>query len=309
MSQSDCLLTTSHDSFFKKSLEQKRVAEDFFRAHLPKGLVDKIDLNTLRVEKGSFLDGDHKQLHTDMLFSVKFEAKQSYIYLLTEHQSKPDKQMPLRMLEYVLKVAKHYRSEKTGKLPLVIPLVYYHGKQSPYPYSTDIKEQFEYPILAQEYLFKPFQLIDMTTIPDGEIAKHRHAAAMEMLQKHVYNQNILPIIDFLLNTNLLKLIANFDDTEYLESMLNYIYYQSDSQQTEELTKKLAKALPKSEEQVMTIAQRIAAKGELEGMQKGMRVGREAVVKEMSQHLSAEGLSEAQIIRIINRMTQESLTID
>jgi len=94
-------LVTKHDILFKKSLENPKVAYDFFSAHLPAFLKEKIDLTTLKAEKGTYINNAYKHLHTDMLFSVKINNQEGFIYLLTEHQSSPDKKMPLRMLEYI----------------------------------------------------------------------------------------------------------------------------------------------------------------------------------------------------------------
>lgn len=52
-------LPKKHDALFKKSLENTPIAQDFFKAHLPKNIQEKIDFSTLRVEKDSFLNAQY----------------------------------------------------------------------------------------------------------------------------------------------------------------------------------------------------------------------------------------------------------
>ncbi len=115
----------SHDALFKKSLSELNVARDFFEAHLPPEVKSTMDFSTLKLEKGSFIDEGLRQTHTDMLFSVKLSNGAGLLYLLTEHQSQPDNTMALRLLEYTVRIIRHYHNKKEGKWPLVFPLVYY----------------------------------------------------------------------------------------------------------------------------------------------------------------------------------------
>ena len=42
------------------------------------------------MEKGSFVEPNLKKSISDILFSAKFNSEDGYLFLLLEHQSKPD---------------------------------------------------------------------------------------------------------------------------------------------------------------------------------------------------------------------------
>jgi predicted transposase/invertase (TIGR01784 family) len=109
---------------------------------------------------------------TDILYAVTILEKTGYIYLLIEHQSNPEVLMPFRLQQYIFSIMTQHLKQKTTKvLPLVMPMVFYHGKEK-YPYSTDIFQLFgDHSNLAQELFLKPFQLIDLTIIPDETFGK------------------------------------------------------------------------------------------------------------------------------------------
>jgi hypothetical protein len=45
-----------HDKLFKLALKEIAVAKEFFNAHLPKRILEKIDLTTLKLESETFID-------------------------------------------------------------------------------------------------------------------------------------------------------------------------------------------------------------------------------------------------------------
>lgn len=69
------------------------------------------------------------------------------------------------------------------KLSLVILVPFYTGKRSPYPYSTCWLDEFDDPALAGKHNGSAFPLVDVTVIPDDEIAGHRSMTALTLLQK------------------------------------------------------------------------------------------------------------------------------
>ncbi|PHZ21454.1 Rpn family recombination-promoting nuclease/putative transposase, partial [Yersinia massiliensis] len=49
---------TPHDALFKQFLTHPETARDFLDVHLPPALRQACDLNTLRLESGSFIEED-----------------------------------------------------------------------------------------------------------------------------------------------------------------------------------------------------------------------------------------------------------
>ncbi|MCB1160899.1 MAG: Rpn family recombination-promoting nuclease/putative transposase, partial [Leptospiraceae bacterium] len=60
-----------HDKFFKSLMTEKENAIDFFQNYLPPELLKEIDLETLELEKESFVDDKLKEGFSDVLYRVK----------------------------------------------------------------------------------------------------------------------------------------------------------------------------------------------------------------------------------------------
>ncbi len=125
-----------HDALFRKFLGNIEVARDFLAIHLPPHLRERCDFTTLAMESGSFIEDDLRTQCSDILYSVQTSAGKGYIYTLVEHQSRPEKLMAFRLLKYAVAAMQRHLEQGNDTLPVVIPLLFYHGRTSPYPYTT-----------------------------------------------------------------------------------------------------------------------------------------------------------------------------
>lgn len=126
--------STPHDALFKSFLTHPDTARDFMEIHLPKDLRELCDLDSLKLESASFVDEKLRALHSDILWSVKTRKGDGYIYVVIEHQSREDIHMAFRLMRYSMAVMqRHIEHDKRRPLPLVIPMLFYHGSRSPYP--------------------------------------------------------------------------------------------------------------------------------------------------------------------------------
>lgn len=50
-----------------------------------------------------------------------------YIYVVIEHQSKPEELMAFRMMRYSIAAMQNHLDAGYKELPLVIPMLFYHG--------------------------------------------------------------------------------------------------------------------------------------------------------------------------------------
>ncbi|EBG0216008.1 Rpn family recombination-promoting nuclease/putative transposase, partial [Salmonella enterica subsp. enterica] len=186
---------TPHDATFRQFLTQPDIARDFMEIHLPADLRAICVLSTLKLESGSFVEDDLRQYFSDILYSLKTTAGDGYIHVLIEHQSTPDKHMAFRLLRYAVAAMQRHLKAGHKKLPLVIPVLFYAGKRSPYPYSTRWLDEFDAPALAGKLYSSAFPLVDVTVIPDDEIAGHRSMAALTLLQKHIHQRDLAELVD------------------------------------------------------------------------------------------------------------------
>jgi len=166
----DNRISTPHDRFFRSMMADNKVIQEFFEQNLPVNIRGIIDFDSISPQKDSFID-DHLRLQiADLLYSVEFNGQLGYLYLLVEHQSTPSELMPFRVLKYMVAIMEHHLN-KTGKnqLPIIYPLIIYNGHRK-YNYSTDLFDLFgDKKELAQDILWKPYNLIDLSKIPDKKL--------------------------------------------------------------------------------------------------------------------------------------------
>ena len=123
--------STPHDAVFKQFLCHPDTARDFLSIHLPAKLQALCNLQTLKLESGSFIETDLRARYSDVLWSLKTAQGDGYIYVVIEHQSSPDAHMAFRLMRYALAAMQRHLDAGHESLPLVIPMLFYHGMQSP----------------------------------------------------------------------------------------------------------------------------------------------------------------------------------
>ena len=112
---------TPHDALFKAAFEAPEHAAGLFRSVLPEPCAGAMVWSTLSLEPGSFIDSALGKSHSDLLFSVDLDGSRAYLYLLLEHQSSNDRDMPWRMLRYLDRIWARHRKDNPGSgLPIVL---------------------------------------------------------------------------------------------------------------------------------------------------------------------------------------------
>lgn len=260
---------TPHDAAFRQFLTQPNIARDFMELHLPAELRAICDLNTLKLESGSFVEDDLRQYFSDVLYSLKTSAGEGYIHVLIEHQSTPDKHMAFRLMRYAVAAMQRHLAAGNKTLPLVIPVLFYTGKRSPYPYSTRWLDEFTDPKRAGKLYSNAFPLVDVTVIPDDEIAGHRSMAALTLLQKHIHQRDLAELMDKLAPI----LLTGYLSSSQVVSLVHYIVQAGEASDAEAFVRELAQRVPQHGDVLMTIAQQLEQKGIEKGIQLGRQEGR------------------------------------
>jgi len=123
-----------HDAVFKTFLSRVETARDFIEIHLPPALIHICKLDTLHLESGSFLEDSLRPYYSDILYSLETTCGRGYVHILIEHQSSPDKHMAFRLMRYAIAAMHQHLEAGHSALPLVIPILFYQGRRSPYPW-------------------------------------------------------------------------------------------------------------------------------------------------------------------------------
>ncbi|WP_158781733.1 Rpn family recombination-promoting nuclease/putative transposase [Pantoea sp. BAV 3049] len=295
--------TTLHDATFRQFLTHPEVAHDFMELHLPAELRAKCDLSTLKLESGSFVEDDLRQFFSDVLYSLKTTDGDGYVHVLIEHQSSPDKHMAFRLIRYAVAAMQRHLEAGHKKLPLVIPMLFYAGKRSPYPWSTCWLDEFDDPELAGKLYGGTLPLVDVTVIPDDEIMQHRRMAALTLLQKHIHQRDISVLMDRLATL----LMADYLSSPQIKALIHYLIVTGESSDFEVFVRELALRVPQHGDTLMTIAQQLEQKGRAEGIKEGRAEGRsEGIIEgklEVARTMLQSGLDRNTV------MTMTGLTED
>ncbi|EGP1138051.1 Rpn family recombination-promoting nuclease/putative transposase [Salmonella enterica] len=294
-----------HDTTFRQFLTQPDIARDFMELHLPAELRAVCDLSTLKLESGSFIEDDLRQYFSDVLYSLKTTAGDGYIHVLIEHQSTPDKHMAFRLMRYAVAAMQRHLEAGHKKLPLVIPVLFYTGKRSPYPYSTRWLDEFDDQALAGKLYSSAFPLVDITVIPDDEIADHRSMAALTLLQKHIHQRDLAELVDRLAPI----LLAGYLSSSQVISLVHYIVQAGETSDAEAFVRELAQRVPQHGDVLMTIAQQLEQKGIEKGIQLGEQRGiekgeREATLK-IARTMLQNGIDRSTVMKMTG-LTEDDL---
>src|SRR6185312_6856717 len=284
-------LTNPHDSLFQKALADKRVAEDFFRQWLPSPIQDLMDWETLIPCKTTFLDEELRRSAGDVLYSTSFQGQPGYLYVLAEHQSTVDSLMAFRLLKYTVRIMEYHldQNNDSAELPIVYPLVFYHG-QEPYTGATDIFELFgPYQQLARETLLKPFQLVDVTTIPDQDLKQHLWSGTLAFIFKHIFISDLLTILQGL-RVQLVTL-KGAEGAQYIGILLEYLSKRAKIRDTKQARAFLKEAFTDTSMEVdmTTLADYLKEEGFKEGLEKGVEQGFEQGKKHLAAKLLQKGV--------------------
>lgn len=260
---------TPHDATFRQFLSQPTIARDFMALHLPAEFLALCDLDTLKLESGAFVEQDLRQYFSDILYSLKTTSRDDgYIHVLIEHQSSPDRHMAFRLMRYAIAAMQRHLDAGHKKLPLVIPVLFYSGKRSPYPYSTRWLDEFSVPAYASRLYSNAFPLVDVTVIPDEDIVGHRSMAALTLLQKHIHQRDLAELIDKLAPV----ILAGYLSSSQVISLVNYLLQAGETADADLFVRTLAQRVPQHEDALMTIAQQLEQKGIEKGLEEGLQLG-------------------------------------
>jgi len=185
-----------HDTGYKFLFSHAELVRELLEVFAPPGVSELLEYDTLRRENASFVTPAMKQREDDVVWSVKLSGQRVYLYLLLEFQSRIDRAMPVRMLQYVAALYDHLLRSKAIKLkasgdglPPVLPIVLYNGDKR-WRHSPEVFDLIE-PHPAVLSAFQPrlkFWLLDEGQFsPEYLIGLQRVMAALFLFERTADN--------------------------------------------------------------------------------------------------------------------------
>jgi predicted transposase/invertase (TIGR01784 family) len=282
----DPKLPTPHNNLFHYALSHAQAARDLIQTHLPADLVQVLDLDSLELQKDSFVDDKLRDSYSDLLYSVKLadqEGKpaEGQVYLLFEHKSQSDLMTCFQLLRYIVRIWEQ-RLRNGQSLCPVFPLVVYHGQEA-WSAPVSLEEFIGGPSRLFEYGVRlAYPVLDIGRIPDESLATEPFLQSVLGLLKYSRRRDFEERLEFLLRCLLESGTTEFQ-TEHLDAVVVYITTVSPSIPMETLAMTIHKIFP-TQIEPGSIADQYMKKGRQEGIQEGRQEGRQEGLKEGEIHL-------------------------
>ncbi|MBI4879550.1 MAG: Rpn family recombination-promoting nuclease/putative transposase [Planctomycetes bacterium] len=241
-----------------------------------------MDTSTLQLVPGSFVDETLRETISDLLFTVELMGESTLLYLLFEHQSTPDRTMPLRFLLSEARIwdAWQRENQKERLLPPILPLVLYHGDE-PWDVPIRFSEMLRGNAASRQALspYLPefrFLLADLSGVTDAEIkarvvAGATFGAVALLLLKNIHAPDLRERL-FGWSDLLRRVLAESTGLRALQTLLQYVYdaggeEMSQADVNEVLSR--ANAGREAEETVMTLADKLRMEGREAGARESL----------------------------------------
>ncbi|MDR0361121.1 MAG: Rpn family recombination-promoting nuclease/putative transposase, partial [Planctomycetota bacterium] len=179
-----------HDLLVRNVLGDADLAADLFRHYLPPDLASNLDLSGLRREAVESVDSGLSELVGDLRFSGRFTdtGRDLRLFLFLEHQSRPDRFMAFRLLEYVCAAYRNHlrtfgKKGQSTTFPYPLAVVLHHGKR-PWRQVTPMSELIDVGAgVPKDILTFPVFLVDLARISGDQLQGHPAVCAvLEILQ-------------------------------------------------------------------------------------------------------------------------------
>ncbi len=157
-----------HDRFLKHFLSHHQAARDLLQACLPDALKQQLNFDSIQTLPTTFVDAELRQSVCDFLFSVQFRDQPGYVYTLVEGQSNATRDMPIRMMKYIIAIMEWNLKHHDTLVSRIVPLILYTGAES-YRYSTRFVDLFTDPEPMLETFIDAFGLIAIQAVSDTHI--------------------------------------------------------------------------------------------------------------------------------------------
>ncbi len=272
------LINQPHDKFFKETMGDIETAHDFLTNYLPQDIIELIDLDNLSVQKDSFIEKELQEAFSDILYKTSIKGKETYLYFLFEHKSSFLKTTALQLLKYMVNIwEQKVDKEKFLTLPIIIPLVIYHGKEkwSVKQTLSGIIDMENLPDSIKRYIpdFN-YILYDFSPLSDKEIKGNVKLKIFLEMLKAIFKKETAEFMDavkmlFMAMEELNKRTRGID---YLETLIRYIMSTRKDIEFEDIYNAVKEISLEGSEIIMTIAEKLINEGMEKGIEKGMKKG-------------------------------------
>ena len=269
-----------HDRFFKETLGDPALAAEFLQLYLPPEVANLLDTSRLVIGDTSMADLKLETHLADLLFRVGLKTGgDAYIYVLPEHKSYPDKWAGLQLLSYATRLWEAAKARKSKRLPVVIPVVVYHGKR-PWPGKSGFSDLFglkpDTAFLRQYLPGFRYHLIDLAQYDDNQLVGSAPLSAAFLLLKYIFRQELGEKFPLAFQQLGQAGLPKARLTARAVLMANYLAIASEVDKMELGEELMDSVGPEEGHEIMnTIAGEWLREGRQQGLQEGLQQGQQA----------------------------------
>ena len=272
-----------HDRLFRKVFSEPAEAAGLLRAYVPSWLVDTLDWSSLTLMPDSYVDDELRASESDLLFAVEWRPgaaepgdlrRSLRLYLLFEHQSRPDRLMRFRLLKYCCRIWDDFlrpaEAEETPDLPPIVPLVFYQG-ESRWRHATEFSELFAEPVRRWpwtpqfEHLLVDQSETDVEAVPGETLGRAAQLALMAAARRELREALARTV----------RLMGELDRAgqgERFRAVVFYVLHTQDKETLREFFAALRREVRGPGGDMMTYAEELIREGRQEGVLKGRQEG-------------------------------------
>ena len=293
-----------HDKLFREILNRDKEIVKLINRYVK----PKKELTEEMIEKcdTKFITSTYEKREADIVYKLKGKE----VFFLVEHQTKVDKLMSYRILEYSLEIIRARMKNIKGKIekvgvPKVIPLIIYTG-QTKWTAKNKLEEvQVEFEHLNGIDVITGYNLIDIRNEEEA-IKEGTAVARMSIIERKNDTENIIEVVK--------RMSKHIKDEEERQEFAKEIKYLLSDKLTKEEIEKIEDILIEKEgEEGMLHAQMVIRrdfenakkKAIKEGLREGRKEGRKEGIMSIAKKMLKEEVDLDFIIRITG-LTKEQL---
>ena len=306
-----------HDLLTKTVLSDLEIATFYLKTHIPKHLKGKLDWSKLRIEDVPMIDEKLDVVQPDILYRVPLIDRSEefvFFYLLHEHQSTVDTNMPFRLLRYMTDAWTDFQKQYGyhRKLPIIIPIVFYTGIKE-WNRPKFLNEVFESFFGSRQFI--PDFNVVYIDVKDLDVELYREMMVlffMGLIMKLVHRDDFLE--QLLEYSQEMSVLFEKHDVYFHQFMVYIISYRKgegmrDVKKIVDTTVQPYQLDPESIlAGVFREREEMIKQGKEEGIEQGIEQGKSAKQKEVILSMHAKQLSVDFIAEIVNLPQEEVLQI-
>ena len=272
-----------HDKLFRGIMHDTTVAQGFLSRYMSEEDKAPLNLATLTLKNSNLIDKNLMESISDLVYSCQYQDPSlgdSRIVILVEHQSTPNKLMPFRVYHYLFNILANElkASPNLDKLPTVSALVFYHGEQTPYPYSMKLQDCFDDPTgLMAKFWQKPIKLVDANQYEDHLLASQDLEGLLVLALKHGrYDQEVSEILLLIARTLMTIDMSDECRLQFIDRVVLYLLSVGRIENKQQFKQNIIKLPNLMRGKIMTFAEEMKIEGRAEGRAEGKNEGKTEV---------------------------------